>query len=314
MERKELNMAAPGHGSKWGKILWRNRGLILLTIPGFLVLFIFSYIPMYGILTAFQDYSLGSSMLLGADWVGFKWFQEFFASPFFWRVLRNTFTISFYSLIFTFPIPIILALLLNEIKEGKFRKCIQSVSYLPHFISTVVSVGILINMAGTGGVISKLVDALAGTHVQLLGSNEYFRLLYVSSEVWASFGWDSIIFVAALSAVDVQLYEAAIVDGAGRWKRLLHITVPTLVPTVVIQLILRMGNVLSIGPEKILLMYSSNTYETADIIATYVYRRGIVEQSYSYGVAVNLFNALVGFAFVWVTNFICKKIYEVSLW
>ena len=297
-----------------GKLIKRDFALIILVIPGFLSLLIFSYFPLYGILTAFQNYSPGRGIVFGAEWVGFKWFTEFFGSIFFWRLMRNTFLLSFYTMLATFPVPIIFALLLNEVRFSKYKRMVQSVSYLPHFISTVVIVGILMSFVGSDGIISNLVNSVAGERIQLLGNEKYFRTLYVSSEVWVGFGWDSIIYSAAFAAVDVQLYEAAKVDGAGRWKRLVHITMPAIVPVIVIQLILKMGSLFSVGAEKALLMSNPSIYETADIIATYVYRRGIIEQNYSFGVAVGLFNSLLSLVFVIATNYISRKTQEVSLW
>ena len=299
---------------RWSKLLNRDKYLILLVIPGTLFLFIFSYLPLYGIITAFQDYAPGRSFFFGAEWVGFKWFEQFFSSAYFRRLMRNTFLLSFYTILYAFPVPIIFALLLNEIKDGKYKKIVQSVSYLPHFISTVVIVGIMTSFLSTNGVIYNLVNMFFSEPIRLMGENKYFRTIYVASEVWACFGWDSIVYVASLSSIDVQLYEAATVDGANRWQKLLNVTIPSLMPVIVIQLILRMGSLFSIGAEKVLLLYGPTTYETADVISTYVYRRGILEQNYSFGTAVGLFNSVISFAFVWATNYFCKKVNDTSLW
>ena len=296
------------------RLLSRDRYLILLIVTGFLCLFIFSYLPMFGLVTAFQDYSPGRPFFFGAEWVGLKWFKQFFESVYFGRLMRNTFLLSFYSIIFTFPIPIIFALLLNEARTRRYKKFIQTVSYFPHFISTVIIVGIMLQLLGTDGVIYNLVNFFAPEEIKLLGNAQYFRSIYIISDIWACFGWDAIIYVAALSSVDVQLYEAATVDGANRWDKLWHITLPALQPTIVIQLILKMGSMFAIGAEKVMLLYSPAIYDTADVISTYVYRRGILEQSYSFGTAVGLFNGLISLVFVIATNYICKKLNDVSLW
>lgn len=296
------------------RLLLRDKYLLLLILPGFLCLFLFSYLPFGGLVTAFQDYSPGRPMLFGAEWVGFKWFIQFFQSVYFGRLMRNTFLLSLYCILFTFPVPILFALLINEARTRKYKRVIQTVSYFPHFISTVIIVGIMIQFLGTGGVLYNLINSLSSSKVKILGEARNFRAIYVISDIWASFGWDAIIYVAALSSVDVQLYEASTVDGANRWQKLWHITLPALEPTIVIQLILKMGTMFAIGAEKVLLLYSPAIYETADVISTYVYRRGILEQNYSFGTAVDLFNGIISFAFVIGTNYICKKLNDVSLW
>lgn len=296
------------------RLVRRDFSLILLALPGFLILLLFHYYPMVGILTAFQDTQPGSGFIFNVEWVGFKWFIEFFNSHYFWRLIGNTFLISMLTILFTFPMPIIFALLLHEIREGKYKKTVQSFSYLPHFISTVVIVGIMFSLGGSGGILSNMVSAIVGKPVMLMGTSEYYRAMYVGSEVWATFGWDSIVYIAALSAVNMELYEAAMIDGAGRWRRMLHITLPTLIPVMVIQFILRIGNILSIGAEKTILMYSPAIYDVSDIINSYVVRRGILEQNFSFGSAVSLFNSLVGLVFVVTTNKVSKKVYDISLW
>ncbi|MDN4527400.1 ABC transporter permease [Fictibacillus fluitans] len=292
-----------------------NRGkyVYLMLAPVVLYYLIFHYWPMIGIVISFQDYIPGTGFF-ESPWVGLKHFTEFFQSFYFWRLMKNTFLINFWLLIFGFPAPIILALLLNEVRAKWFKRGVQTVTYIPHFISIIVIVGIIKDFTATDGMINQLREILGKDSLQFLQFPEYFRTIYVTSDIWQTIGWSSIIYFAALSAVDPNLYEAASIDGAGRFRQMWHITLPALRPTIVIILILTIGNLLSTGFEKILLLYQPLTYETADVISTYVYRKGIEGSSFSFATAVGLFNTVMNFALLIAANRISRKISENSLW
>ena len=268
---------------------------------------------MYGILISFQDYNVVKG-ISGSTWVGLKHFGKFLFDEYFWKLVRNTLLINVYGLLWGFPAPILLAILLNELKSEKFKKIIQNISYLPHFISTVVICGMLVNFLSSDGVINQIVRFFGGDSIQFLMYPQYFRTIYVASGVWQSVGWNSIIYLAALTSVDAEMYEAALIDGANRWHRIWYITLPSITPTISIMLILNLGRLMNLGHEKILLLYNGSTYETADVISTYVYRRGLLGNDFSYATAVNLIQAVVGVILVSVSNQVSKKVGETSLW
>ena len=285
-----------------------------MLIPVVIFFAVFSYYPLYGILIAFKDYSI-SKGILGSPWAGLRYFRQFFLSPYFGRLLRNTVLISVYSLLWGFPVPILFALLLNEFKDGKFKRLIQTVSYLPHFISLVVICGILIDIfSPQGGVVNALLYSLTGKRINFFGEPEWFRAMYVGSGVWQEFGWNSIIYLAAITGINPDLYEAARIDGAGRLRQIWHVTLPGIKPTILTLLILNLGNIMSGGYEKIILLYSPTTYETADVISTYVYRTGLLSQQYSYAGAVGLFNSVINIAILVLCNFVGKKLFGVGIW
>ena len=296
------------------KNLRRDRQLVFMLIPVVIFFAVFSYYPLYGILIAFKDYSI-SKGILGSPWAGLRYFRQFFLSPYFGRLLRNTVLISVYSLLWGFPVPILFALLLNEFKDGKFKRLIQTVSYLPHFISLVVICGILIDIfSPQGGVVNALLYSLTGKRINFFGEPEWFRTMYVGSGVWQEFGWNSIIYLAAITGINPDLYEAARIDGAGRLRQIWHVTLPGIKPTILTLLILNLGNIMSVGYEKIILLYSPTTYETADVISTYVYRTGLLSQQYSYAGAVGLFNSVINIAILVLCNFVGKKLFCVGIW
>lgn len=296
------------------KSLRRDRQLVFMLIPVVIFFAVFSYYPLYGILIAFKDYSI-SRGILGSPWAGLRYFRQFFSSPYFGRLLRNTVLISVYILLWGFPIPILFALLLNEFKDGKFKRVIQTVSYLPHFISLVVICGILIDIfSPQGGVVNSLLYSLTGKRINFFGEPEWFRTMYVGSGVWQEFGWNSIIYLAAITGINPDLYEAARIDGAGRLRQIWHVTLPGIKPTILTLLILNLGNIMSVGYEKIILLYSPTTYETADVISTYVYRTGLLSQQYSYAGAVGLFNSAINIAILVLCNFAGKKLFGVGIW
>lgn len=295
-----------------------NWQIYLLSIPIIAYFIVFNYIPMVGLVMAFQKYDMKVGFLgAGVQWVGFAHFQEFITGPFFPRLVRNTFLISIYSLVFSFPMPIIFALLLNEVKNQIFKKTIQTISYLPHFISMVVICGLIKDFCESGGMISTLAQTLGaygGQATNLLQKKELFRVLYIGSDIWQGIGFGSIIYLAALSSIDQELYEAAVIDGAGRWKQTWHITLPGIAPTIIIMLIMRMGSLFSVGFEKIILLYNDLTMEVADVISSYVYRVSLLQSSrYDFGAAVGLFNSVINFALLLVTNTISRKVSETSL-
>lgn len=300
--------------NKWFSTISEEKYLWLLVLPGIIWYLVFAYAPMFGLVISFQNFSPFKG-IANSQWVGFTWFQQFFDSQFFWSLIRNTLLLNIYNVVFSFPIPIILALLLNEVQHNWYKKAAQTISYLPHFVSTVVVVGMMANfLSPVGGIINLIIEAAGGESINFMIKPEWFRTLYVSSGIWQGAGWGSIIYLAALSGIDTQLYEAAIVDGANKWKQLWHISIPGILPTIIIMLIMNLGHILSIGYEKIILMYNSATYETADVINTYVYRRGIVSGEYSFGTAVGLFQSIINFAFVIAANKFSKKLTEISLW
>lgn len=291
----------------------RNYPLYLLMIPVLAYYIIFYYKPMYGAIIAFKEYS-PSLGIIGSPWVGFNQFIKFFTAPDFARILKNTLVISITSIVFGFPAPIILALLFNELRNAKFKSVAQTISYLPHFVSLVVVCGLIKTFVSQGGIIFQLATALGAKNVGMLSRPECFVPIYVLSGIWQEIGWGSIIYLAALSSIDQELYEAAKIDGANKWKQTLHVTLPGIAPTIIIMFILRMGSLLSVGYEKIILLYNPLIYETSDVISSYVYRVGLGQQSWSYSTAVGLVNSVVNFGIIMLTNRISAKYSETSLW
>lgn len=291
----------------------KNWSLYVMVIPVLLFYIIFKYKPMYGAIIAFKDFAPAKG-IMGSPWVGFKHFERFFSSIYFVRVFKNTLLLSFYNLLFGFPAPIILALLLNELSSNKFKKTVQTISYLPHFISLVVICGMIKEFSGTNGIINDFLALLGMERSPLLQNPGVFRPIYVISDIWQHIGWGCIIYLAALAGISPQLYEAAMIDGAGRFKRIWHVTIPGIAPTIIILLILRIGRLLSVGFEKVILLYNPATYETADIIASYVYRIGLLEFSWSYSTAIGLFNSIINFTLIILANKISRKYSETSLW
>ena len=296
------------------KIEMRNYGaLYVMALPIIIYYTLFRYIPMTGIVMAFQKFSIAKG-IFGSDFIGFDNFKNFFSSYYCWRLIKNTFLISAYDLIFNFPAPIIFALLLNEIKGKRFKKTVQTISYLPYFISVVVMCGIVIDFCRSDGIISSIYSMITGKEsINLLGYAQYFRPTYIASNIWQGLGYGSIIYIAALANVDQQLYEAAVVDGAGRWKQTIHITLPSITPTIVVLLILRMGSILDVGYEKIMLLYNPATYGTADVISTFVYRKGFIDSDYGYSTAIGLFNSVINLILLLIANYISRKTNETSL-
>lgn len=290
-----------------------NKWLYVMMIPVLVYFILFKYLPMYGALMAFKDYSprLG---VWGSEWVGFKHFINFMSAKSFGTLMINTFRISFYMLLFGFPAPIVLALLMNELTALRYKKLVQNITYLPHFISLVVICGLIKDFTMSDGVIGTITAFFGGTPTTLLNYPQYFVPVYVVSGIWQEIGWGTIIYLSALSAVDNELYEAAKIDGAGRLQQTLHVTLPGIMPTIAVMLVLRLGGILNVGFEKIILLYNDSTMSVADVISSYVYRRGLINLDWSFSSAVGLFNSLINLVFLVGSNFINKKMNESSLW
>lgn len=291
----------------------KDKYLYMIFFIPFLYYIVFHYAPIYGIIIAFKNYKVAKGVM-GSEWVGFRHFASFFENPYAWMLIRNTLLLNVYSIVFSFPMPIILALLLNELKQQRFKKFVQTVSYLPHFISVVVVCGMVVNFLSADGIVNQMVRRLGGETTPFLMMPQFFRTIYVGSGIWQHSGWSSIIYLAALSAIEPQLYEAAIIDGANRWKQTVHITIPGIAPTVTIMFLLTLGRIMVVGFEKILLLYTGATYETADVLQTYIYRRGLEGADFSFATAVGVFQALVGLIFVIVANSVARRVSETSLW
>lgn len=290
-----------------------NKYLYIMMLPVIAYYLVFHYAPMYGALIAFKEYSPMKG-ILGSDWVGLKHFHDFFGSYYFWRILKNTILISLYTLVFEFPAPIILALLINEVRKKKFKRIVQTITYMPYFISLVVICGIITDFTNADGLINRLFMFLGYDGQAMLQKPDLFRPIYVLSEIWQRIGWESIIYIAALMSIDLEQYEAARIDGASRLKQMLYITLPGLLPTIMIMFILRMGNLLNVGFEKIILLYNPVTYETADVISSFVYRKGLLEFGWSYSSAVGLFNSVINLVLLITANAISRRVSQNSLW
>ncbi|TVY11162.1 ABC transporter permease [Paenibacillus cremeus] len=289
------------------KKLGKSMPLYLMFALPFAYFAIFHYAPMIGNLMAFENYSIVKGFF-HSPWAGTKYFRQFLTDPYFWQVVKNTVLMNVYSLLFYFPSSLIFALLLNELRHKFFKSFIQTVTYVPHFLSTVVVVGMLVNFLSVDGLINEVIKLFGGEPKTFMSLPDWFRGIYVGSEIWQGIGWNSIIYLAALTGIDPQLYEAATVDGANRWRKLLHITLPGISTVVTIMLLLTLGKMLSVGFEKILLMYSGPTYETADVIQTFVYRRGLIDSDFSFASAVGIFQSVLAFVLVVSANEVSKKI------
>jgi len=304
-------------GKKKGKLylaVKRHWRLYVLIAPVLVYFAVFHYLPMYGVQIAFKDF-IGTRGIWGSPWVGMKHFERFFDSFFFWRLLKNTIGISLYELAVGFPIPILLALMVNELRQGAFKRIVQTVTYAPHFLSTVVLVGmVVIFLSPSTGIVNKAIEAFGGEAVYFMTEPAWFKSIYVFSGVWQQMGWSSIIYLAALTSIDPHLHEAARVDGASRLRRIWHINLPGIRPTIVILLILNVGSVMGVGFEKIFLMQNSLNMESSDVISTYVYRSGILGAQYSFSAAVGLFNSVVNFILLISVNRIARRLDQTSLW
>lgn len=296
------------------KLLKNDFDLYLMMAPMILFFILFKYKPITGLVIAFKDYSPFKGFW-ESEWIGFQHFKEFFTSPYAGRTIRNTLIISLSSLVITFPMPIILALLLNELRAIKFKKAVQTISYIPHFISTVVVCGMVVNfLSPTTGVVNSILKWFGSEPIYFLSIPQYFVPIYLIMEIWRGTGYNSIVYISALTSINDELYEAAIVDGAGRWKQFLYITLPSLIPTIVIMLLIRLGSILNVGYEAIILLYNPSIYETADVISTFVYRTGIAEARYDFSTAVEIVNSVVAFIIVIIANKASNRITDTGLW
>lgn len=299
-------------GNIWHRV-YSDRALYLLLLPSFIIMFIFTYLPMYGVVIAFKDFTPAKG-IMRSSWAGLKYFKQYFNSFQFWPTIKNTLILSIYSIVVTFPLPIVLALICNQMRTGKFKKIFQVSTYLPHFISTVVMCGmIILFLSPSSGVIAKLLSLIGIQMPNVMGSAGAFPSVYVWTEVWQHLGWDSILYIAALAAIDPSLYEAATMDGASKWQKMLKIDIPLLMPTATVMFILRMGSVMNVGFEKVYLLQNNLNTASSEIISTYVYKMGLVSSQYSLSSAIGLFNNLINLVLLVTVNYISKKMSDTSL-
>ncbi|MFC7681380.1 ABC transporter permease [Paenibacillus sp. GCM10028914] len=307
----------PSRGGYWPRLwsdIWKEWDLYLLLVPGILFILLFKYTPMYGIVIAFKDFNIFTGFA-DSPWVGWKHFEKLFTSPDFALVFKNTVIISLLKILILFPLPIVIALMLNEMKKMIFKRTIQTVIYLPHFLSWVIVSGLFIDLLSTnGGLVNKLLVSLNLEPIAFFLDNSVFRSVLVTSAGWKETGWSTIVYLAAFSTIDPVLYEAAKIDGAGKWKQLWHITLPGIAPIIILMFILRLGNILEAGTEQILVMYNPVVYKVSDVIGTYVYRQGLGNQDYSFTTAVGLFEAIISFTLVIVGNSLSKKYLQRGIW
>lgn len=296
------------------KRLLKNRWLYYMLAPGVLYFLIFKYAPMWGVLIAFQNYSPFTGFW-GSEWVGLDHFRTFFSEPEFTLLFKNTFILAIYNIFFFFPLPIIVALMLNEVRKEVFKRTVQSLIYIPHFISWVVVVGLVhILFTPEGGILNEMITRIGGQQVNMLLDKDWFRPFIIGEMIWKETGWGTILFLAALAGVDTQLYEAARIDGAGRWKQMIHVTLPAIRSTIVVLLILRLGSFLDVGFEQIFLMLNPMNREVGEVFETYVYERGIQQGDFSYSTAVNLFKSVIGIVLVVGANHLAKKAGEEGIY
>lgn len=299
--------------NKFLKRVRQSKWLYLMFLLPFVYFIVFKYGAMAWLVIAFENFNAFKGVF-ASDWVGLKWFKTFVSDPYFWNIVKNTIVLNLWMLVFCFPAPILLALMINEVKNKWFQKFTQTVSYLPYFLSTVVVCGFITNIVASDGLVNQILNMLGLEKISFLMEPQWFRPIYVISELWQSCGWGSIIYLAALAGVDQQLYEAAAIDGANKWRQLWHISIPGIASVISIQFLLTVGRLLTVGYEKIILLYNGATYETADVISTYVYRRGLIEANYSYGAAVSIFQAVIALILVITANRAARKIGQTSLW
>ncbi|MFF2270326.1 ABC transporter permease [Cellulosimicrobium cellulans] len=303
---------------KAGSVPWRValrkdwRLYTFLVVP-VLFLLVFRYLPMLGNVIAFRRFRPGGSVF-GDEWVGFRYFEMFIQNAQFWQVFWNTVILGLLTLLICFPLPIVFALLLNELRSRRFKKIVQTVSYLPHFMSIVIVAGLVLQLTSVNGTVNQIVEAFGGDPVAFMQQPEWFRTIYVSSEVWQTVGWGTILYLAALTTIDDQLYEASRIDGANRWQQTWHITLPGIRPTMMVLLILNIGSFMAVGFEKVLLLQNPLVYSTGDVISTYLYRVGIQSAQFSYGTAIGLFEALIGLVLVLSANAVSRRLTGASLW
>ena len=316
-ERRERGGEKPArprkHRVTWRKALKRDWRLYSLLVLPLVFLLIFRYLPMAGNVIAFRRFRPGGNMF-GDEWVGFRYFELFVNDPTFWRAFWNTFMLGGLSLVIVFPLPIILALMFNELRSQRFKRIAQSISYLPHFMSIVIVAGMVLQLTSLRGSINQGLEAFGNSPIPFMQLPQWFPTVYITSEIWQTVGWGTILYLAALTTIDPQLYEAARIDGASRWRQIWHVTLPGIRPTMVVLLILNIGTFMAVGFEKILLLYNPLLYPTADVIATYLYRVGIISSNFSYATAIGLFEAIIGLTLILTANAISRRAVGTSLW
>ena len=317
MERTKMSKQNGLISGRRVRLVKTNLILYTFLLPVIAFYAVFHYAPIYGLIIAFKDFNPYVG-ILESPWApnyGFYQFIKFTQSIYFWRLIRNTFLLSFYSLVFGFPLPILFALFLVELRNNKFRSLVQSASYIPHFMSVTLVCGMLVTFLATQtGVVNNMLEALGFEEIAFMQHPEYFRTIYVTSGVWQTVGWNSIIYYSSLRAIDPSLFEAAEIDGASRWRKMTAISLPSILPTIITLLLLGLGGLLTVGFEKVFLLYAPNTYETADVLSTYVYRSGIVNQEFSFSAAVGLFNSMVRLVLILIFNTLARRISGESLW
>lgn len=310
-----MSQRQPARRKGFAAKLWDQRMLVLMSLPALLLVIVFQYIPLYGITIAFQRFNpIKGFFNPDIEWVGLKYFYKFFQTPYVFRLLRNNLIISLEDLLFGFPLPIILAILLDQLQLPRYKKVVQTISYLPHFLSTVILVGLVKMIFAYEGIVNDVIEKLGGARQTFLISRAAYRPLFIGSGIWQEVGWGSIIYLAALTNADPQLMEAAIVDGATRFQRIVHVSIPAILPTISIQLIFRVSSILGVSQEKTILLYNESTYEVADVIGSYVYRQGIVGGSYEYTTAISLLMSIVSLVLITLANYTSRAISETSLW
>lgn len=302
-----------GSVASWKKALTRDWRLYTLLVLPIIFLLIFRYVPMAGNIIAFRRFRPGGSMF-GDEWVGFRYFELFITDATFWRAFTNTLTLGSLSLLIIFPLPIILALMFQEVRSRHFKKIAQSISYLPHFMSIVIVAGVVLQLTSLRGSINQAIVAVGGESIAFMQMAEWFRTIYIGSEIWQTVGWGTILYLAALTTIDPQLYEAAKIDGANRWKQIWHVTLPGIRPTMIVLLILNIGTFMAVGFEKILLLYNPLLFSTADVLSTYLYRVGVISSNFSYATAIGLFEAIIGLTLIMSANAISRRTVGSSLW
>ena len=310
-----MSQRQPARRKGFAAKLWDQRMLVLMSLPALLLVIVFQYIPLYGITIAFQRFNpIKGFFNPDIEWVGLKYFYKFFQTPYVFRLLRNNLIISLEDLLFGFPLPIILAILLDQLQLPRYKKVVQTISYLPHFLSTVILVGLVKMIFAYDGIVNDVIEKLGGARQTFLISRAAYRPLFIGSGIWQEVGWGSIIYLAALTNADPQLMEAAIVDGATRFQRIVHVSIPAILPTISIQLIFRVSSILGVSQEKTILLYNESTYEVADVIGSYVYRQGIVGGSYEYTTAISLLMSIVSLVLITLANYGSRLFSENSLW
>jgi len=318
MEPATNGATASSPRKSYAKTLWtdirKDWDLYVALIPGLAFILLFKYTPMYGIVIAFKDFNIFEGMA-ASPWVGLRHFEKLLVNENFWQVFQNTLIISVYKIVFLFPLPIIVAILLNELRHMIFKRSIQTIIYLPHFLSWVIVSGLFIDILSTnGGIVNRMIVALGGEPIRFFLDSDIFRSVLISSAGWKEVGWSTIVYLAALTSIDPQLYEAAKIDGASKWQQVLHITLPGLVPIILLMFILRLGNILEAGTEQILVMYNPSVYNVSDVIGTYVYRIGLGDQDYSFSTAVGLFDSVIAFVLIISGNALSRKYLQRGIW